>query len=331
MTNGRGRRINIGGEELILPNFDKKVIWGGIVGVLVIIFITTSFYQVGTDEEGVLRRFGKYVLTTGPGLHLKMPLGIDKIAKVPVQRVQKEEFGFRTIAAGVRTEYARGSSTNESLMLTGDLNSAVVEWIVQYRVSNPADYLFNVRNVNDIIRDASEAIVRQVVGDRSVDEVIILSRREVAQYAKELLQNTLNSYGSGIDIVTVELKDVNPPDPVKPAFNEVNEAKQEMERMVNEAWETYNKAVPKARGEAERTIRQAEGYALNRVNRSQGDANKFLAVWREYARSKDVTKRRLYLETMNAILPKLGKKYIIDSDQKGVLQLLPLDEKGGIK
>ena len=327
--NGQGRTINFGGEEFNIPPVNKNLILLGVLAVFVIIILATSFYQVSTDEEGVIRRFGKYTTTTGPGLHLKLPFGIDKVTKVPVQRILKEEFGFRTVRPGVRSQYTRGSATNESLMLTGDLNSAVVEWIVQYRVLNPDDFLFKVRNVRAIIRDASESIMRQVVGDRSVDEVIILSRREVAQEAKDLLQEVLDSYGSGISVVTVELKDVNPPDPVKPAFNEVNEAKQEMERMINEAWEAYNKEVPKARGEAERTIRQAEGYALNRVNRAQGDANKFLAVWKEYARSKDVTRRRLYLETINEVMPKLGKKYVIDSDQKGILQLLPLDEKGG--
>lgn len=216
-------------------------------------------------------------------------------------------------------------------MLTGDLNSAIVEWIVQYRIADPVDYLFKVRSVRSTIRDASETVMRQVVGDRSVDEVIILSRREVAQEAAEMLQSILNSYETGIQIVTLELKDVNPPDPVKPAFNEVNEAKQEKERMVNEAWEAYNKVIPKAAGEAEKTIRQAEGYALNRVNRAKGDANKFTAVWKEYNRSKDVTRRRLYLETLDEVLPRVGRKYIIDSEQKGLLQLLSLEEKGGGK
>jgi len=211
------------------------------------------------------------------------------------------------------------------------LNSAIVEWIVQCRIGDPVDYLFKVRNVRDIIRGASESVMRRVVGDRSVDEVIILSRREVAIESKEQLQSILDSYESGIHVVTLELKDVNPPDPVKPAFNEVNEAKHEKERMVNEAWEAYNKVVPRASGEAEKTIRQAEGYALNRVNRAKGDANKFLAVWKEYNRSKDVTKRRLYLETLNEVLPKIGRKYIIDSEQKGLVQLLQLEEKGGVK
>lgn len=309
----------------------KTVIIGIILGILGIVFLSTLLYQVGTEEVGVITRFGKFLATTQPGLHMKIPYGVDRVDKVPVERVQKEEFGFRTLSAGVRTEFVKGRNPEESLMLTGDLNSAIVEWIVQYRISDPVDYLFKVRSVRSTIRDASETVMRQVVGDRSVDEVIILSRREVAQEAAELLQNILNSYETGIQIVTLELKDVNPPDPVKPAFNEVNEAKQEKERMVNEAWEAYNKVIPKAAGEAEKTIRQAEGYALNRVNRAKGDANKFVAVWKEYNRSKDVTRRRLYLETLDEVLPRVGRKYIIDSEQKGLLQLLSLEEKGGEK
>jgi membrane protease subunit HflK len=314
------------------PNLNvKKVIIGIILGILGIIFLSTLLYQVGTEEVGVITRFGKYLSTTQPGLHIKIPYGVDRVDKVPVSRVQKEEFGFRTLSAGVRTEFVKGRNPEESLMLTGDLNSAIVEWIVQYRIADPVDYLFKVRSVRSTIRDASETVMRQVVGDRSVDEVIILSRREVAQEAAEMLQDILNSYETGIQIVTLELKDVNPPDPVKPAFNEVNEAKQEKERMVNEAWEAYNKVIPKAAGEAEKTIRQAEGYALNRVNRAKGDANKFTAVWKEYNRSKDVTRRRLYLETLDEVLPRVGRKYIIDSEQKGLLQLLSLEEKGGGK
>lgn len=299
-----------------------------VIVIAAMVFLRTSFYQVGADEVGLVKRFGKYLSTNGPGLHLKIPLGVDTVTKVPVQRVQKEEFGFRTVRPGVRSEFARGKSLEESLMLTGDLNSAEVEWIVQYRISDPVAYAYNVRNVQASLRDGAESVMRQVVGDRSVDEVIILSRREVALEAEQQLQEILDYYRTGIHIVTVELKDVNPPDAVKPAFNEVNEAKQEMERMVNEAWETYNKAVPKASGEAERTIRQAEGYALDRVNRAQGDANKFLCVWKEYSRSKDVTRRRLYLETLAEVLPKLGKKYVVDSEQKGLLQILNLDGKG---
>lgn len=214
VSRGRGGRITLGDEEFNLPPIKKSWVVGIVIVIIVIILLTTSFYQVGTDEVGVIKRFGKYVDTTEPGLHLKMPFGIDSVTKVPVQRVQKEEFGFRTARPGVRTEYVRGKAIEESLMLTGDLNSAVVEWIVQYRVGDPADYLFKVRNVTATIRDASESVMRQVAGDRSVDEVIILSRREVALKAKERLQGILDFYETGIHIVTVELKDVNPPDPV---------------------------------------------------------------------------------------------------------------------
>ena len=307
----------------------KRVVIGIILGVLGLIFLFTLFYQVGTNEVGVVTRFGKHINTTQPGLHAKIPYGVDRVVKVPVRSVQKEEFGFRTVKAGVRTEYLKGRALEESLMLSGDLNSAVVEWTVQYRISDPAAYLYKVRHPIGIIRDASETVMRRVVGDRSVDEVIILSRREVALTVKEQLQDILDSYEAGIFVVTVELKDVNPPDPVKPAFNEVNEAKQEQERMVNQAWEAYNQVIPKASGEAEKTIRQAEGYALNRINRAQGDANAFLAVWKEYSLSKDVTRRRLYLETLNEVLPGIGRKYIIDSDQQGLVPLLRLEERGG--
>jgi len=314
-----------------IPPIKKSMVIGIAILIFGIILFATIFYQVGTDEVGIIKRFGKYIDTTQPGLHFKMPFGIDRVTKVPVQRVQKEEFGFRTVVAGIRTEYAKGKNIGESLMLTGDLNSAVVEWIVQYRIGDPVDYLFKVKNVRTIIRDASESAMRQVVGDRSVDEVIILSRREIADEVKLMLQDAMDYLKTGIRIVTVELKDVNPPDPVKPAFNEVNEAKQEMEKMVNKAWESYNKVIPKARGEAEKTIRQAEGYALNRINRAKGDADKFLAIWKEYNLAKDVTKRRMYLETMNEVLPRIERKYIVDSEQKGLLQLLELEGKGGEK
>lgn len=317
------------GDELGFPPFQRRWLLPGVVIIVIIVFLATTFYTVGTDEVGVIKRFGRYVRTTQPGLHAKIPFGVESVTKVRAARVFKEEFGFRTLRPGIRTEFARGPITDESLMLTGDLNIAVVEWIVQYRVKDPVNYLFKVRNVRETIRDVSEAVMRQVVGDHSVDEVIILARREIATEAKQRIQEILDSYQTGIHIVTVELKDVNPPDPVKPAFNEVNEAKQEKERMINQAWEAYNKAVPKAKGEAEKSIRQAEGYALNRVNRARGDAHKFLAVWKEYNRAKDVTRRRLYLETLQEVLPKIGRKYIIDSEQKGLVQLLQLEAKKG--
>jgi membrane protease subunit HflK len=246
-----GRTVEIGGETFQIPSVNRRL--GSYVTAAIVVFIilVTALYQVGADEVGVVKRFGAYVTTTQPGLHLKLPLGIETVTKVRVKYVFKEEFGFQTVRAGVRSQYTRDKSLEESLMLTGDLNSAVVEWIVQYKVKDPVAFLFHVRGITQTIRDVAEAVTRQVVGDHSVDEVIILSRREIALECQEKIQQRLDMYETGIDVVTVELKDVNPPDPVKPSFNEVNEAKQEKDKMVNEAWEAYNKVVPRAEGEAE--------------------------------------------------------------------------------
>ncbi len=321
------RTINIGGENVEVPDIRGRSLLYIVIGVLVIWFLISSFYSVDAEEVGIIQRFGKYVRQTEPGLHLKLPWGIESVTKVKTQRVFKQEFGFRTVRAGVETQYSQGDYEIESLMLTGDLNVALVEWIVQYRIKDPVAYMFNVRNVEATLRYVSEAIMRQVVGDRSVDEVIILTRKEIALRASELMQELLDEYKTGIDIVTVNLQDVNPPEPVQPAFNEVNEARQEKERIINQAWERYNSAIPKAKGQAEQTIQSAEGYATNRVNRAEGDANRFEAVWREYNRAEDVTRRRLYLETMNEILPKVKKKYIIDQDSDNFLPLLDLGRK----
>ncbi|MBD3385376.1 FtsH protease activity modulator HflK [candidate division KSB1 bacterium] len=322
------RTIDIGGEQVQIPDVSPKFIFRVVLGIVVILILFSSFYTVGTDQVGVLQRFGAYHRTTEPGLHFKLPWGIEAVTKVKVQRVFKEEFGFRTVSAGVRTEYSSRDYTSESLMLTGDLNSALVEWIVQYRIKDPVNYLFRVRHVEGTIRDVSESVMRQVAGDHSVDEVIILRRKEIAQKAQELAQALLDEYETGIDIVTVNLQDVNPPVPVQPAFNEVNEARQEKERIINEAWKAYNTAIPKARGQAEQVVLQAEGYATNRINRARGDADRFLSLWQEYRKAKDVTKRRLYLETMLEILPKIKTKVIVDDELGSFLPLLHLEGKG---
>jgi membrane protease subunit HflK len=301
-----------------------------VAGVVVaIVLLATTLYSVATDEVGVVKRLGRYSRTVQPGLHMKMPFAFEKVHKVRVKHVFKEEFGFATERPGVRTIYRRGDFSGESLMLTGDLNSAVVEWIVQYRIDDPVLYLFRVRGVPETIRDVAEAAVRDIVGDRSVTEVLTVGRREAADEVQLMMQRILDEYETGIEVVTVNLKDVNPPDPVKPSFNEVNEAKQERERLINEAWAEYNKEIPAAEGEAQRTIRDAEGYALARVNRAEGDAQRFLAVWSEYSRARDVTRRRLYLETMSEILPNIKKKYIVDPELKNLIPLLQLDGEGG--
>ena len=315
------------GNEIKLPDLDKKWLYLAGVGILLLWFLFSAMYTVDTDEVGVIQRFGAYTGTTEPGLHFKIPFGVETVVKVKVQRVYKEEFGFRTAAAGIRSSYSRRNFNKESLMLTGDLNSAIVEWIVQYRIKDPAAYLFNVRNIDQTIRNATEFAMRLVVGDRSVDEVIITDRQEIAIEAQKLTQELLDGYKTGIDVVTLNLQDVNPPEPVQPAFNSVNEAKQEKERIINEALEAYNKVIPQAKGQAEQIISEAEGYAINRTNHAKGDADKFLAVWQEYNRAKDVTRRRMYLETMLDIIPKVKDIYILDEDQQGILPLLQLQGK----
>ena len=302
-----------------------------IVGLAVLlIIVSSSIYTIGVDEVGVIQRFGRYVRTTSPGLNFKLPWGIEKLTKVKVRLVYKEEFGLRTIRAGVRTQYASSEAyLNESLMLTGDLNVAVVPWIVQYRIKNPYNYLFKVRNANSTLRDLAEATMRLVVGDRSINEVIS-KREEIADQAKALLQKELDEAETGLNVVTIEMKKTNVPEPVQPSFNEVNQAVQEKERMIYQAREEYNKAIPAAKGDAEKTIKAAEGYALDRINRAKGDAARFLSLYAEYSKAKDVTRRRIYLETLKDLFPRLGSKYIIDEDQKNVLPLLNLvKEKEG--
>ena len=315
--------INI--KQLKLP---KRKIITGLIILAAVIFFATGLYTVNPEEVGIIQRFGKYLSTTEPGLHFKIPFGVDNLTKVKVKLVFKEEFGFRTLQAGVRTKYSARSYNNEAIMLTGDLNIADVEWIVQYRIKDPVNYLFNVRNVEETMRDVSESVIREVVGDRSVDEVIVLNRKEIADISEIMLQEQLDVYESGLEIVTINLQNVNPPEAVQPAFNNVNSAKQEKERIINEAWEKYNQVIPEAEGKAKRTIEEAEGYSINRVNRANGDANRFIQMYNKYRYSKTVTKKRLYLEMMEKVLPQVEKKYIIDDKAKNVLPLLNLGQGG---
>ena len=318
----------IGDMKNKIPDI-RKFLFPVAGGIIALTLLFTSVYSVGPDEVGVVRRFGQYVRSTEPGLHFKVPFSIEKVNNIKVRYVFKEEFGFRTKRSGVVSQYSPREYFDESLMLTGDLNVVVVEWIVQFKVKDPRKLLFNIRNPGNTIRNISEAVMRQVVGDNSVNEALTTRRVELNQEVQDKLQEILDSYDCGIHIVTVKLQDVNPPDEVKPSFNEVNEAKQEKEKVVNQAWEAYNKAIPRAKGEAEKTIREAEGYGLNRVNRAKGDAAKFNSVWEAYKNAKEVTRKRLFLETMNEVLPKAGTKYIIDSAQQSILPLLKLNEKGG--
>ncbi len=311
--------------DIKLPNIKPGVIKLVVVAVFILILLASSIYQISPEEIGAILRFGKFVRSTDPGLHIKLPLGIEKLIKVPVQRQLKMEFGFRTTRPGIRTEYrVTTESIRESVMLTGDLNVAVVEWIVQYKIKDPYKYLFKIRDAESTFRYMNEAVVRRVVGDNSVDEVITIGRARIAMEAQEELQKLCDLYEIGIEVNQLIFQDVNPPDQVKPSFNEVNESLQEKERKINEAWSEYNELIPRSRGEAQQMISAAEGYAMERVNNSKGDANRFIAIYREYARAPLVTRKRLYLETINVILPKIGKKIIFDEKQKNILPLLNL-------
>jgi membrane protease subunit HflK len=311
------------------PQFEKitKNIRLLIVGFIGLAAVFSSFFTVETEEVGVIMRFGKYVDEARPGLNFKIPF-IDRVEYVPVQRQLKQEFGYRTTDAGVNSTYRKAGYSGESLMLTGDLNLGDVEWVVQYRIDNPFNYLFKVRNVDETLRDVSEASMRQIVGDRTVNEVLTVGRAEVASEVEVILQDIANEYEMGIKIEQVVLQDANPPDPVKPSFNGVNEAQQQRETLINQARADYNRVIPRAAGEAEQTIQQAEGYALNRVNTAQGEVSRFNDLYSEFIKAPEVTKRRIFLETMEDVIPKMGQKIITDDKGNSVLPLLQLNTQG---
>ncbi len=299
----------------------KKVIFPIVVVFLGIIFANTSYYTVEPDEEAILIRLGKYISTQQPGLHFKIPFGVDEVIKVKTKRILQAEFGFRTkdVSRSRRTTYSTQNFDQESLMLTGDLNVADVEWVVQYQISDPFKYLFQTSTPLVNIRDVSESIMRRVVGDRLVTDVLTTGRVEIASEAQKLMQEVIDKYDMGVLVNTVKLQDVNPPDRVKPSFNEVNEAKQEQEKMMNQAKEAYNKVIPEARGKAEQKISEAEGYAKALIDRAEGDANKFLAILKEYNKAPQVTKKRIYLETMETMFAQFNDLTIIDSKVKGLM------------
>ena len=345
----------------------KRVIIAVVVAVVVVVAavgVKTAVYTVPTDSAGVVQRFGSYSRTTEPGIHLKIPFWVETAVAVPVRKVQKEEFGFRTLKAGVDTRYlgteeidARRSSTEdlmrliresgerisrsttselaerakeilrgEYVMLTGDLNITDVEWIVQYLIKDARSYLFNIREPRQTIRDASQAVMRQLIGNGSVDEAITIGRIEYEISAKEALQKLLDEYETGILVVTVKLQSSNPPQKVRPAFNEVNKALQQKETRINEAMKTYNEAVPKSKGEAKKAIETAKGYAAERVNEALGDIAKFEKIYTEYIKAPDITRQRMYLETMSKVLPLIPEKWIIEQGgaEGGILMKLDL-------
>jgi modulator of FtsH protease HflK len=295
--------------------------------------LLTCFYTVQPEEQAVVKRFGAVVEITDPGLHFKIPFGIDQVQRVASARVLKQEFGFRTESqtGNERTRYSARDFTEESLMLTGDLNVIDVEWVVQYRIQDPIKYLYQQREPDRTLRDISESVMRRVVGNRLGSDVLTVGRVEIAQNAREEIQNIMDKYNSGLHIITVELQDVVPPHAVRPAFNEVNEARQERERMINEATKRANQQIPRAEGEAQRLIAEAQGYATERVNRAEGETARFRAMLREYTTVPEVTRSRLYLEVMADVLPNVGQVIMVQENQVGPLPLMNIhDARKGV-
>lgn len=315
-------------EQIAYYTYLLKKHWKKIViGVFALVLILTSVRTVGPEEEGVVLNLGQYSRTVNPGLSFIAPFGIEKMFKIPVQRQLKHEFGFRTTGINRSSEYSNADFSIEASMLSGDLNMADVEWVVQYRIVNSFQYLFKVKDPERSLRDMSESAMRKTVGDRTVNEVLTVGRQEVATNTEVLLQKLCDEYQNGIRIDQVVLQDVNPPALVKPSFNGVNQAQQERETLINKAESEYNSVIPRARGEARETIQLAEAYALSRVNGATGDASRFDALYTEYIKAPDVTKKRIYLETMERLLPKIGNKVIVDEKGNNVLPLLNLGGK----
>ncbi|MHC4308167.1 MAG: FtsH protease activity modulator HflK [Planctomycetota bacterium] len=330
--NGYGDKPEFKFDKIQFDPFKKYIIPIAIVlGIIILGF--SSVFTVKASQEAVILRFGKYSDTAGPGLHFKMPFGIDKVYPAEVKRIYNEEFGYRTVHSGRESmiDYNFRGASEVSLMLTGDRNCAVVHWVVRYKIKNLKEFLFNVRNVKSTIRDVSEAVMRRIVGDRSIDEVLTIGRRAIEDVAETEIEEVLDSYGCGIDIQAVNLKGVNPPTQVKDAFDAVNKAVQMRDQITNEAEGKKNKIIPAAMGKKEQAIREAEGYKIKRINEATGDTKAFLAILKEYEKAKDITRRRLYLETMEKVIPKCEEIYIIDKDQKGILPILNLGESKVLK
>jgi modulator of FtsH protease HflK len=288
----------------------------------------TAYYTVPSDSVAVVQRFGKYLKVVPPGLHFKLPLGVDAATIVPVKRQLKQEFGFATSGATDPYQISRDGK-RETQMVTGDLNAVLVEWVVQYRISDPVKFLFDVREPRGTLRDVSESVMREVVGDRTVDEVITIGRQEIETEALAKMQALSTKYAMGISIDQVQLKNINPPEPVQVSFNEVNQAQQEKEKLINEARRDYNKVIPLAEGEKDQRIREADGYRLKRINEAEGDVARFGALLAEYVKAPEVTRRRIYIETLQDVMPGLRSKVIVDEQTRGILPLLNLDSQKG--
>ena len=307
------------------PHFARQIVIAAI-GVACVMFAWTSFYTVPAESQGVVLRFGKLLKTVEPGLHFKIPLGIDTKTILPTRRQLKVEFGFGT-AGYSNPDQVDTDFEGQKSMVTGDLNSVLVEWVVQYRIADPTEYLFRVRDPGQTLRDLSETAMREVIGDRTVDEVITIGRQDIETTALARMQDLVKLYNLGIRVDQVQLKNVNPPKQVESSFNEVNKAQQDRENMINVANGDYNKVVPKAKGEAEQTIGTAEGYRFKRVNEAEGDAAGFTSVLEQYVKAPEITRTRIYYETMAVVVPQMGQKIIVDESLRQLLPILPLSAK----
>ncbi len=308
-----------------LPKNWLQFVLYAVLALTVLVGLKGAMYTVSTEEQAVILRLGRYSGLAEPGFHFKLPFGLDEVRHIPTRPVLKEEFGFRTVKAGVRSEFAKAPFAAESLTLTGDLNIADVEWSVQYRITDPVQFWFHLEEPVETLRDVSEAVVRQVIGSRTVDQVLTVGRQEIEIEAMRLLQEALSSYKSGIKIVALQLRNVTPPEPVQASFNDVNRAEQDREKMINEARAAYNREIPKAEGEALQAVERAEGARRERINRAKGDAERFRQILTEYKKSPEVTRKRLYLETMAQVLPKIDELTVLDGGQKGgILPVLQL-------
>ncbi|MFW2544963.1 FtsH protease activity modulator HflK [Primorskyibacter sp. 2E107] len=309
-----------------LPPVRRLAIGAAIA--LAVLGAWSSYYTVPSDSVAIVQRFGKYRAEVPPGLHFKIPFGIDATTLVPVKRQLKQEFGFTT--PGATDPYQSPTDgRRETEMVTGDLNAALVEWVVQYRISEPRKFLFEVREPSATLRYVSVSVMREVVGDRTVDEVITVGRQEIESEALLKMQALAIKYAMGISIDQVQLKNINPPQPVQALFNEVNQAQQEKERIINEARREYNRVIPLAEGEKDQRIREADGYRLRRINEAEGDAARFTALLTEFRLAPEVTRRRIYIETLQDVLPGIGSKIIVDGSTASILPLLSLDRRTG--
>jgi len=325
--------------QQLRDQFKKSSPKGGLQGIIFVAVIIiallgawTAYYTVASDSVAVIQRFGKYLKTVPPGLHFKLPLGIDTATTLPIKRQLKQEFGFSTPGAtDPKQSPRRHEGIKETQMVTGDLNAALVEWVVQYRISDPVKFLFEVREPSETLRYVSESVMREVVGDRTVDEVITIGRQEIESEALIKMQSFSTKYAMGISIDQVQLKNINPPKPVQESFNEVNQAQQEKEKLINEARRDYNKVIPLAEGEKDQRIREADGYRLKRINEAEGDVARFNALLAEYSKAPEVTRRRIYIETMQSVLTTIQSKIIVDEKTRSILPLLNLDSKKGTK